>query len=127
MSFPVVSGASVMCTMGMSPGQLIATSQTSILMGGKPVATIQDVAPNTNVTPCGMCTSMANPAVAAATAAALGVLTPAPCTPVPMGTWICQKGILAGGVPVLYQDGRLTCSYGGSISIVMSGQQKVVS
>ena len=74
MSFPVVSGASVMCTMGMSPGQLIATSQTSILMGGKPVATIQDVAPNTNVTPCGMCTSMANPAVAAATAAALGVL-----------------------------------------------------
>ena len=127
MPFPVVSGASILCTMGLSPGQLTATSQTSILMDGKPVATIQDIAPNTNVAPCGMCTSMANPAVAAATAAAFGVLTPAPCTPVPGGPWACSPGILAGGVPVLYNDGKLMCSYGGSISIVMPAQQKVLS
>lgn len=96
-------------------------------MEGKPVATIQDVAPNVNVAPCGMCTSMANPAVAAATAAAMGVLTPAACTPVPMGTWNCSPGILAGGVPVLYNDGKLACSYGGSISIVMPAQQKIMT
>ncbi len=127
MAFPVVSGASISCTMGASPGQLIVTSQLAVMMGGKPVATIQDAAPITNVCPCGMCSSLANPSVASATAAAMGVLTPMPCVPSPAGVWACSPGSLIGGVPVLLSDGKLMCAYGGAISIVMPAQQQVMT
>ena len=127
MGLPVVSGASVMCTMGMSPGQLMVTSQLTVLMDGKPAATIQDAAPITNVGPCGMCTSLMNPTVASATAAALGVLTPMPCVPAPIGIWVCSPGPLIGGIPALINDGKLMCSYGGAISITMPGQGKIMT
>ena len=127
MGFPVVSGASLMCTMGMSPGQLMVTSQLTVLMDGKPAATIQDAAPITNVGPCGMCTSLMNPTVASATAAALGVLTPMPCVPAPMGIWTCSPGPLFGGIPALVNDGKLMCSYGGAISITMPGQATILT
>ena len=122
MATAVVSGASVKCTMGIAPGQLLVTSQATVLVGGAPAATIMDAAPMTNVTPCGMCTSMANPQVAAATAAALGVLTPMPCVPVPVGIWTCAGTPLIGGKPALSTDATLTCSYGGSIRVVSPGQ-----
>ena len=122
MATAVVSGASVQCTMGMAPGQLLVTSQATVLAGGMPTATVTDAAPMTNVTPCGMCTSLANPQVAAATAAALGVLTPMPCVPVPVGIWTCAGTPLIGGKPALSTDATLTCSYGGSIRVVSPGQ-----
>ena len=122
MATAVVSGASVQCTMGMSPGQLLVTSQTMVLAGGMPAATVADAAPMTNVTPCGMCTSLANPQVAAATAAALGVLTPMPCIPAPAGIWTCAGTPLVSGKPALSTDATLMCSYGGSIRIVSPGQ-----
>lgn len=122
MATAVVSGASVQCTMGMAPGQLLVTSQATVLAGGMPAATVTDAAPMTNVTPCGMCTSLANPQVAAATAAALGVLTPMPCVPVPVGIWTCAGTPLIGGKPALSTDATLTCSYGGSIRVVSPGQ-----
>jgi len=118
----VVAGATCLCTNGMGTGQIIPTNQMHIRMGGKPVASIADVAPMTNITSCGMCTSMANPAVASATAAAMGVLTPQPCVPSPAGTWNCPGKVRVGGKPVLTSDGKLTCAYGGTISIVNPGQ-----
>ena len=125
MAIPVVAGAACMCTMGTSPGQVNPTNQMNIRVGGKPVASIADAAPISNVTPCGMCTSLANPIVASATAAALGVLTPQPCVPAPAGGWICPGTIRVGGKPILTSDGKLTCSYGGSISIMNPGQTTV--
>lgn len=122
MATAVVAGASVQCTMGLAPGQLLVTSQAMVLAGGRPAATVADAAPITNVTPCGMCTSLGNPQVAAATAAALGVLTPMPCVPAPLGIWSCSGTPLVGGKPALAIGATLTCSYGGCISIVSPGQ-----
>ena len=122
MGIPVVSGAACLCTMGTSPGQINATNQMAIRVGGKPAASIADCAPLSNVGSCGMCISLANPAVAAATAAALGVLTPQPCVPAPAGAWVCPSKVRVGGKPVLTTDGKLNCAYGGTISIMNPGQ-----
>ncbi|MBQ7584503.1 MAG: DUF4280 domain-containing protein [Lachnospiraceae bacterium] len=125
MSLLVNVGANLMCAMGTTPAPLKVTSQSKVLAEGKPAATIQDAAPMSNVGPFGMCTSLANPAVASATAAALGVLTPQPCTPVPAGIWIPTKPkVLIDGKPCLTQDCKLMCSYAGSISITLPGQMK---
>jgi hypothetical protein len=123
----VVTGATAACTFGTAPGTLNVTSQASCMVEGKPAATIQD-AQTVNITPFGMCTSLANPQVAAATAAALGVLTPQPCMLVPAGTWIPTKpGVLIGGKPCLTSDCTLMCGNGaGCISIVSPGQVKTV-
>lgn len=124
----VVAGASLMCPFGTTPQQLNVTSQVTVLAESKPVATIMDVSPGSNIPPFGMCMSLANPQVAAATAAALGVLTPQPCTMTPMGTWQPTKPtVMLGGKPVLTQESMLMCSMGmGTISIISPGQAKIV-
>lgn len=123
MAQPVVTGGIIMCTNGLSPGQLIGSS--TVTFGGAPALTIKDTAPIINVCPCGMCTSLANPTVASATAAALGVLTPMPCIPSPVGVWICGGTPMIGGAPGLSTDGTLMCAYGGTISIRDAGQKIV--
>ncbi len=126
MSLLTAVGANLLCSFGTAPAPLKVTSQSTVLCEGKPAGTIQDAAPMTNLGPFGMCTSMANPQVAAATAAALGVLTPQPCIPAPAGTWIPTKPkVLIGGKPCLTQDCKIMCSYAGNISITLPGQSKV--
>ena len=124
MAQPVVTGATIQCTMALPPGMgsFTATNQMTVKIGGQTAGTIADTAPMVNVGSCGMCTSMANPQVASATAAALGVLTPMPCVPSPMGTWIGCTAPLVGGIPALNTDGTLMCAYGGTVRIVFSGQ-----
>lgn len=128
MGILAVTGAKCMCSFGTAPCSLQATSQTTCLEEGKTVATIQDMQPNVNLQPFGMCTSLANPAVAAATAAALGVLTPQPCTMVPAGTWIpSNPKVMIGGVPCLTNEATLMCGVGaGTIRIMAPGQTKVL-
>lgn len=124
----VVTGATCMCSFGTSPCVLQATSQSKCLGESKPIATIQDVSPGTNLAGFGMCTSLTNPAVASATAAALGVLTPQPCTMVPMGVWSTTKGsVLVGGKPCLTSQAVLSCSLGqGTVKITNPGQTKII-
>lgn len=125
MSLLVATGANLVCTMGTAPAPIKVTSESKVLLEGKPAATIQDCMPNSNVGPFGMCTSMANPAVASATAAAMGVLTPQPCVPVPAGTWIpTAPKVLIEGKPCLSQDCKLACAYAGQISVTLPGQTK---
>lgn len=127
MGIMVVAGASYQCTFGTTPGTLNVTSQNTLLVEGKPAATIKDMNPNVNITPCGMCSSLANPQVAAATAAALGVLTPQPCVPAPAGPWIPTQGkCITSGSPCLTSDARLMCSYAGMIQILNPGATKVI-
>ncbi len=56
-----------------------------VMSGNLPAANIMDHKPMMNIMPFGMCTSLANPTVASATSAAMGVLTPIPATSSP---WI---------------------------------------
>lgn len=122
----VSSGATVTCTFGTAPGTITVTSQAKCMMEGKPAATIQEVQAS-NITPFGLCTSLINPQVAAATAAALGVLTPQPCMLMAAGPWIPTKpAVMLGGKPCLTNDCKLMCGNGGgTISIVVPGQIKV--
>lgn len=124
----VVSGGTAQCTFGTAPGNINATSQTMCFGCSKPVATIKDTAANVNITSFGMCTSLANPQVAAATAAALGVLTPQPCMLVAAGTWIpTNPAVLVGGAPCLTNDSQLICGNGmGTIVITSPGQTQIV-
>ncbi len=78
MGIQVAMGAMMTCSFGVAPGSLIVLPMSLVMAGGVPAATIMDSKPIVNIPPFGMCNSMANPTVIAATAAALGVLTPMP-------------------------------------------------
>lgn len=91
-----------------------------------PAANIMDNVPFVNIPPFAMCSSMANPAVAAATAAALGALTPMPCTPVTAAPWTPgSPTVLIGGQPALNNSSQLMCSFGGCIGIKAAGQFQI--
>jgi len=115
-------GAMMQCTQGMAPSSLIPTPKT-VMTSYVMAANIMDFVPIQNIPPFGMCISPANPMVAAATAAALGVLTPMPCIPVPTGPWIAgAPTVLLCGMPALNDSSKLMCAWAGTISINFAGQ-----
>jgi hypothetical protein len=120
------TGALMTCSFGAAPVPLSVLPANRVMAGGLPAATIMDMATGANVPPFGMCQSPANPAVAAATAAAMGALTPMPCTPVPAGPWIVgSPTVLVGGMPALSASTRLACAFGGLIQMSFAGQATV--
>lgn len=128
MSIQVCMGAMMQCSFGVAPSSLVVLPTSQVLAGGPPAATIMDNAPIVNVPPFGMCTSMANPTVAAATAAALGVLTPMPCVPVTAAPWMPgSPTVLIGNMPALNSDSKLMCNWGGVIQIVSPGEFTVMT
>jgi hypothetical protein len=109
----------------LAPGTLMVLPAHQV-MAGSPAGNVGDTAPIANVLPFGACTSLSNPSVAAATAAALGVLTPMPCVPVPTGPWIPgSPKVLLKGLPVLDNTCKAMCAWGGVIQILNPGQFKV--
>jgi hypothetical protein len=127
MALPVCAGASIACSFGAAPSVLSVLPAAHVLAGA-PVANIMDFAPMLNIAPFGVCMSLANPQVAAATAAALGVLTPQPCIPSTVAPWIPASPAKVMGVklPVLQNTDKLMCLWGGVIQVVTPGQTKVV-
>ena len=119
----VVMGATLKCPFGSANSKLMVLPLNRILCGGKPKANIGDAIPFLNILPFGTCKSMANPTVAAATAAAQGVLQQMPCTPV-CAMWMGGKfNTLVGFLPALMDNCKLTCMFGaGTISITDNGQ-----
>src|ERR1700751_2208639 len=98
----VCMGAMMMCTFGMAPSSLVVLPTNKVLTDQMPDANIMDHIPMTNIMPFGMCMSIANPTVAAATAAALGVLTPMPCIPMTTSPWAPGSAtVMVGGMPAL--------------------------
>lgn len=119
---PVVTGAMAMCSFGVAPSTLNFLPTKRVTVEGRPVGTVPDTIPAVNIPPFGMCTSLANPQVAAATSAALGVLTPMPCIPTMAGPW--KPGAIrtmVGGLPVLDAASTCNCAYGGVVTISMPG------
>lgn len=121
-SICVTTGAMLQCSFGLAPTTLNVLPISRVTVEGKPAAAIADMAPLVNIPPFGMCSSAANPTVAAATAAALGVLTPMPCVPAIAGTWTPNAPTTTiGGKPALVSGSTCVCSYGGVITISMPG------
>ena len=124
MGMQVCAGAMMTCSFGAAPSSLLVIRPTN-LCSGMPAANIMDHAPLVNVLPFAVCSSPANPTVAAATAAALGVLTPMPCIPATAAPWIPVKPtVLVGGMPALDSGSQLMCSWGGVIAVTVPGQFK---
>jgi hypothetical protein len=123
MANQVVMGAMMSCSFGTAPGSLLVTSNQTVLSSSMPAATIMDFAPIANIPPFAMCTSIANPQVASATAAAFGVLTPMPCVPVTTGPWVPgAPTCLIAGQPALTDSSQCFCAWGGVIQISFAGQ-----
>lgn len=118
----VTSGAMMMCSFGVAPSTLNVLPVNKVI-GGAPTANIMDNKPFVNIPPFGMCMSIANPAVAAATAAALGVLTPMPCIPVIPAPWAPgSPQVMIGGMPALNDMSKCMCAWAGVIQITFPGQ-----
>ena len=126
MGFLCCNGASMLCSFGTAPSTLAVTPANKVQSVNAPSATIMDNKPNVNIPPFGMCTSMANPAVASATSAASGVLTPQPCMPVTVAPWAPgSPTVTIGMFPALNNNSKLMCNWGGVISITFAGQTQV--
>lgn len=115
-------GALLKCTFGVAPSALMVLPLNRVLTA-VPDANIMDNKPMLNVLPFGMCLSMSNPMVVAATAAALGVPTPMPCIPVTLAPWMPgAPTVLIGNLPALNNSSKLMCMWGGVIGITLPGQ-----
>lgn len=118
----VVSNAMCLCTFGMAPSTLEVLPVTMTTGSSMPAGNITSAVPFADIMPFAMCISMANPAVAAATAAALGVLVPLPCTPVTAAWTPGAPTVMLGGPPALDSTSMAMCSFAGVISLTFPGE-----
>lgn len=108
-SSPIYNGAIMTCSCGDAPATLVVIPPSRD-------ANKHDAKPGVNILPFGMCQCLANPQVAAATAAALGVLTPQACVPATQ----CWDNASDGGD--LQLSSTLQCMWLGTIRLVTSGE-----
>jgi hypothetical protein len=123
MPLQVCMGAQMMCSFGVAPSELAVLPINRTFTDSMPDANIMDHIPLVNIMPFGMCTTPSNPEVAAATAAALGVLTPMPCIPVTPAPWV-PGGITVNIGPFTTLDNmsKLMCTWGGVIQFIAPGE-----
>jgi len=121
MAGQVCTGAALQCSFGSAPSTFSASGVQ--VDATAPAGVVSDVAPS-NVPPFALCTSLANPQVAAATSAA-GTLTPQPCVPV-LSPWTPGSSkVTIGGVPALDNSSQCNCSWGGVVTVSSAGQTAV--
>ena len=119
-------GAMLQCSFGAAPSTL-SVLPANMVQTQTPDANIMDNKPMVNIMPFGMCSSLANPTVASATAAALGALTPMPCVPVIPAPWAPgSPTVLIANMPALNNSSKLMCAYAGVIQVVNPGQTTVM-
>jgi len=125
MPYYVCKGAKLKCSMGSSLSDLgVIHPVKPVYLHGENMANIMDIKPMVNIQSFGQCMSLANPTVAAATAANLGVLHPMPCIPNTVAPWMGGKmDVLVKMQPALLSDGKLMCMWAGMIEVTNEGQK----
>lgn len=123
MGIHVCMGAMLQCSFGAAPSTLVVLPINKVITSNMPAANIMDHKPLLNILPFGVCSSMANPVVIAATAAKLGVMTPMPCVPATPAPWLPgSPTVLLGNMPSLQDSSKLMCMWAGVIQVVVPGQ-----
>lgn len=125
MGFCVCGGAMLRCSFGAAPSVLTVLPKNKVV-SSMPIANIMDNAPGVNVAPFGMCSSLNNPTVAAATSAAGGVLTPMTCVPVITAPWTPGSStVQIANMPALNNSSKLMCMWGGVIEVKSPGTNNI--
>lgn len=123
MAMNVCHGAMLKCSFGAAPSSMVVLPVKMVNTSSVPAANIMDHVPMLNIMPFGVCTSLANPTVAAATAAALGVLTPMPCIPATASPWVPgTPTVMLANQPALNNTSKLMCMWAGVIEVIYAGQ-----
>ncbi len=126
MANQVCNSACMQCSFGVAPAVTGVLPVNRVMTSQLPAATIMDNKPMLNIPSFGMCSSLANPEVAAATAAAMGVLSPMPCVPMVAAPWAPgDPRVVIGGKLCLNNTSKLMCAYAGVISLATPGQVTV--
>jgi hypothetical protein len=125
MAYYVCNGARLKCSMGSAASNLSVLHPVKpARVEGHPIAAMLDNKSLLNIKPFGQCRSLANPIVAAATAANYGRLQPMPCIPNTTLPWIGAKmSVRIKGNPALLDTSKLTCMWAGMIEITNPGQK----
>lgn len=122
----VCSGATLKCSFGDSTPSLLVLPLNMVNTTSNAAATIMDYIPMVNISAFGNCSSIANPMVVAATAAALGVLTPQPCIPMTVAPWTPgSPTVKIRNLNALDDASTLMCVWAGVIEASDPGQTDV--
>jgi hypothetical protein len=113
--------------MGSSQSSLgVLPTANSVKLCNKLMANIMDHKSMINIKPFGQCKSLANPTVAAATAAASGKLQEMPCIPATTVPWLNgNANVLVKEHPALMDNSKCMCMWVGTIEVTDSGQKEV--
>jgi hypothetical protein len=128
MTLAVVGGTSlIQCSFGVAPTPLIVLPCRTVTAQAMLMGNITDMIPLANILPFGLCISLVNPQVLAATIAAFGVLIPMPCIPITVSPWTTAAlTVHVQGLPALDQTSITMCTWAGVIHIVQPGNFTVM-
>jgi hypothetical protein len=119
----VVQGAKLKCSCGDQQSTFQVPMDHQAFINNKAQANIMDNKPMVNIQSFGMCSSLANPVVAAATAANHGRLKKMPCVPATVAPWLGGKmDTLLANFPSLLKSSQVMCMWCGLIKVEDDGQ-----
>ena len=120
----VNSGSTCMCDKGLAPC-VVAMGLPTVMTSTTPALNAVNATP-AELPTFGMCTSQTNPTVAAATSAAMGVLTPMPCIPVFLPPWSgTSTTVNLASSPAVNAMSSLKCTWGGTVKVTVTANQTV--
>lgn len=121
--YTLCHGATLKCSQGDATSIYTVLPTKKNFLDGNPLAVVSDIKPMVNIKSFGMCKSMANPTVAAATAANHGRLQKMPCIPNTIGIWSEGINHFLSDEMTPCDKSKCMCAYAGEISVVDVGQK----